>query len=83
MQVVGRGCIAGMALITPGLGHILQNFALKHLPARTVSFATLVGPLSASVAAADFFRESLTPQRTGAGILVFTDMGWAIRVSHG
>ena len=73
--------ILGMAVITQGIGHSLQNVSLKHLPARMVSFATLVEPLIATLAASLFFGESISIGAMGGGLLILIGVGWAMRVS--
>jgi drug/metabolite transporter (DMT)-like permease len=72
------GGVVGMALITQGLGHSLQNAALRHLRASIVGFATLLEPLIAAGFGWLCFGETVGWERAGGGVLVVLALGYAM-----
>jgi DME family drug/metabolite transporter len=75
------GGVLGMAVVTQGFGHTLQNAALRTIRASIVGFATLIEPLISAVLAALLLDERLTRQAVGGGVVVLLALGWALRVT--
>ncbi len=73
--------VAGMALVTQGVGHSLQNHSLRHLQASIVGFATLLEPLVAALLGWVCFGEALGWQRAAGGSLVVSALGYAMWVT--
>jgi drug/metabolite transporter (DMT)-like permease len=73
--------LLGMALITQGLGHSLQNHALRHLQASIVGFATLLEPLVAATLGWLCFGEALGWRRAMGGGLVSVALGYAMWIT--
>jgi DME family drug/metabolite transporter len=75
------GGVLGMAVVTQGFGHTLQNAALRHIRASIVGFATLIEPLISAILAALLLNERLTLQAAGGGVVVLLALGWALKVT--
>jgi drug/metabolite transporter (DMT)-like permease len=76
------GGILGMAVVTQGVGHTLQNASLKHIRASVVGFSTLLEPVIATVLAAFIFQEDMGLQGTLGIAIVLGALAWALRFTQ-
>lgn len=73
--------VIGMAVITQGVGHTMQNASLRHIRASMVAFAMLLEPLIASVLAWLIFHEAMGVRGALGGALVLVALAWALFVN--
>ncbi len=73
--------VLGLAIVTQGCGHTLQNVALKTLRPAVVSFAALSEPLLATIMAIFIFNEQVTWRIAVAGVTLLAALGWAMHIS--
>jgi len=71
----------GMALIPTIIGHTLLNWALKHLPASTVSVSILGEPVGASILAAIFLGEFPAALQVVGSLLILTGVYFFMKFS--
>lgn len=73
--------VVGLAVVTQGCGHTLQNVTLKTLRPSVVSFAALSEPLLATILAVFIFNEQVTWRIAVAGVTLLAALGWAMHIS--
>jgi drug/metabolite transporter (DMT)-like permease len=73
------GGILAMAVLSQLLGHTAMNASLKWFSPSAVAFTTLLEPVFAAVLALFLFREALTPQALGGGVLVLAAIAAFLR----
>jgi drug/metabolite transporter (DMT)-like permease len=71
--------ILGMALISQLLGHTAINAALRWFSPSTVSFTTLLEPMSAAILALIVFGERLPAPAVAGGLIVLVAIGIVLR----
>lgn len=71
--------IVGVVVCSTVLGQSLITNLLGRLPARTVSTASLVQPVIASLAAIPIFSEYLTALQIGAGVVILATVAYTVR----